>query len=68
MKRKANGLTPKEQGILELLTTGMLYKEIAARKSISIDTVKKHCKNIYKKVNARNRVEAIINFHKKGIS
>lgn len=67
MKQKANGLTPKEQDILELLTTGMLYKEIAARKSISIDTVKKHCKSIYRKVNARNRVEAIINFHKKGI-
>lgn len=49
---------------MELLTTGMLYKEIAVQKSISIDTVKKHCKNIYKKVNARNRVEAIINYHK----
>lgn len=67
MKQKANGLTPKEQDILELLTTGMLYKEIAARKSISIDTVKKHCKSIYRKVNARNRVEAIINVQKKSI-
>ncbi|MBL0267373.1 MAG: helix-turn-helix transcriptional regulator [Chitinophagaceae bacterium] len=64
MKKKIKGLTPKESAILELLTTGLLYKEIAARKSISIDTVKKHCKNIYKKVNARNRVEAINNYQK----
>ena len=36
MKKKIKGLTPKESAILELLTTGLLYKEIAARKSISI--------------------------------
>ena len=64
MKKKIKGLTTKESAILELLTTGLLYKEIAARKSISIDTVKKHCKNIYKKVNASNRVEAINNYQK----
>lgn len=61
MRKKASGLTEKEQGVLELLHTGMLYKEIAVRKSISIDTVKKHCKNIYRKLGVRNRVEAI--FH-----
>ncbi len=52
-------ITHSEYIILELLAKGFLYKEIANQKNIGIDTVKKHCCNLYKKLNVRNKVEAI---------
>lgn len=51
-------LTPKEQDILADLAKGLLYKEIAIQHNVSIDCVKKHAKNIYKKLGVRNKVEA----------
>ncbi len=52
-------LTEREKEILELLSQGFLYKEIADKKFISIDTVKKHVGNIYRKLHVSNKVEAI---------
>lgn len=52
-------LTAREKEILELLSKGLLYKEIAFQLSISIDTVKRHCFNIYEKLHVSNRTEAI---------
>lgn len=52
-------LTEREKEILELLSQGLLYKEIADQKFISIDTVKKHVGNIYRKLHVNNKVEAI---------
>lgn len=52
-------LSQREREILISLANGSLYKEIALECAISIDTVKKHCKNIYRKLEARNRTEAI---------
>jgi|GEM_PF-3324006 len=57
-------LTKREAEVLKHLANGYLYKEIAAKTSISIETVKKHTKNIYKKLSARNRTEAVIFFTK----
>ena len=57
-------LTKREAEVLKHLANGCLYKEIAANTSISIETVKKHTKNIYKKLSARNRTEAVIFFTK----
>lgn len=54
-----NELTERENEILELLSQGLLYKEIADKTFISIDTVKKHIGNIYKKLHVNNKVEAI---------
>ncbi|WP_027381324.1 response regulator [Chryseobacterium daeguense] len=56
-------LTDREKEILELLSQGLLYKEIADKKFISIDTVKKHVGNIYKKLQVNNKVEAINKFN-----
>jgi DNA-binding NarL/FixJ family response regulator len=58
MRSNTKPLTKREQEVLAVLAKGLLYKEIASRFSISIDTVKKHCKNIYQKLNVRNRTEA----------
>lgn len=52
-------LTVRETQILLLLVGGSLNKEIAASLNISVDTVKKHLKNIYRKISARNRIEAV---------
>jgi LuxR family maltose regulon positive regulatory protein len=52
-------LTERELQILWLLTDGKLNKEIAVELLISLDTVKKHLKNIYRKINARNRIDAV---------
>lgn len=56
-------LTEREKEILELLSEGLLYKEIADKKFISIDTVKKHVGNIYRKLHVNNKVEAINKFN-----
>ncbi|MES2005331.1 MAG: LuxR C-terminal-related transcriptional regulator [Bacteroidota bacterium] len=56
---KAELLTEREWQILRLLAEGKLNKEISASLNISLDTVKKHLKNTYRKINARNRIEAV---------
>ncbi|RNI31839.1 DNA-binding response regulator [Hanamia caeni] len=57
-------LTAREKQVLTLLSKGLLYKEIAAQLSISIDTVKRHCFNIYEKLHVSNRTEAINKFYR----
>jgi len=64
MRRSGKTLTPREQEVLAKLAKGFLYKEIAHHLSISIDTVKKHCKNIYSKLQVRNRTEAVNFYHR----
>lgn len=56
-------LTRRETEIVELLSQGLLYKEIADKIFISIDTVKKHVGNIYRKLQVSNKVEAINKFN-----
>lgn len=56
-------LTSREVEILELLSQGLLYKEIAAQLTIRMDTVKRHCFNIYAKLHVNNRTEAINKYH-----
>jgi len=57
-------LTRTEREILELLSEGLQYKTIADRKCISIDTVKKHVGNIYRKLHVNNRIEAMKLFNR----
>lgn len=52
-------LTLREKEILGILIRGRLDKEIASDLGISLDTVKKHNKSIYRKLNVRNRSEVI---------
>lgn len=55
-------LTPREEEILQLLSEGMLSKEIAHQLTISIQTVNSHLKHIYGKLHVRTRTEAVIKF------
>lgn len=50
-------LSPREREILDLLIEGLRYKEIGARLSISIDTVRTHIRHIYDKMQVRSRGE-----------
>ena len=52
-------LTAREAQILMLLAEGKLTKEIALRLNISAETVNKHLKNVYKKIGAGNKIEAL---------
>jgi RNA polymerase sigma factor (sigma-70 family) len=52
-------LTPKERQVLQLLSKGFTYKEISKPMEVSPETVKRHLKNIYKKLNAGNKIEAL---------
>jgi DNA-binding NarL/FixJ family response regulator len=52
-------ISKREQEVLELLSKGFLYKEIADKLNISISTVKRHLNSIYSKLQVQNKVEAV---------
>lgn len=52
-------LTVREKEIVDYLAKGLLYKEIASKTSISINTVRQHIHNIYEKLHVQNRTEAL---------
>ena len=52
-------LSQREKEVLEWLSKGFSYKEIAAKLFISIETVRTHIRNIYEKLHVRNRAEAL---------
>ena len=60
MKKIDAGLTARENEVLLLLAKGMNREEIAAKLFISPETVKMHIKNMYKKLKAKNKVDALI--------
>ncbi len=54
-----NAISKKEREVIELLAKGFLYKEIGDKLGISLNTVKQHLHNIYKKLQVDNKTEAI---------
>jgi NarL family two-component system response regulator LiaR len=52
-------LTRAEIEITQLLAGGKSYQQIADIKFISLDTVRKHITNIYRKLGVNNKVEAL---------
>ncbi|MGB9734880.1 MAG: response regulator [bacterium] len=57
--KRSEVLTPTELGILSMLADGKRYKEIAVAFSISEETVKRHLKNLYDKLGASDKTEAV---------
>ena len=53
-------LTNKELQVLVLISEGKSNKEIASHNFIELSTVKTHINNIYFKLNAKNRKQAIL--------
>ncbi len=57
-------LTVKERQIVVAMTEGLSYKLIADRLSVSIDGVRFHIKNIYRKLQVNSKAEVIGKYHK----
>jgi DNA-binding NarL/FixJ family response regulator len=56
---KGETLTAKEQQIVQCVVEGLSYKLIADRLSISINTVRDHIRNIYRKLQINSKAELI---------
>jgi len=60
---RLDDLSKREMEILELLSKGLMYKEIAAQLFLSPETVRKHVYHIYEKLHVNNRVAAVNKFY-----
>jgi DNA-binding NarL/FixJ family response regulator len=70
--RLPNGatLTPKEREVLTLLMDGLETREIAEQLFVADVTVRTHLSNIYRKLDAKNRAEAmsVVREHERAVS
>lgn len=55
-------LSQREQEVLDFLSQGFLYKEIAEKLGISYETVHTYIRRIYEKLQVRTRTEAVAKF------
>ncbi|PXW65586.1 LuxR family two component transcriptional regulator [Loktanella sp. PT4BL] len=60
-------LTPRELEVLNMIAKGLSYSETATSLDISEKTVPVHIRNIYKKLQATNRSEAVFEARAAGI-
>jgi RNA polymerase sigma factor (sigma-70 family) len=58
----AENLSEREQQVLDLLSQGLMYKEIADKLQISYETVHTYIRRIYEKLRVRTRTEAVAKF------
>lgn len=58
-KKVTSPLSEKEKEIVVGLVDGLSYKLIADRMSISLETVRFHIKNIYRKLHVHSKAEVI---------
>jgi DNA-binding NarL/FixJ family response regulator len=57
-----DALSAREQEVLDFLSQGFLYKEIAEKMGISYETVHTYIRRIYEKLQVRTRTEAVAKF------
>jgi LuxR family transcriptional regulator, maltose regulon positive regulatory protein len=62
-----SGLTPREIDILKFMAAGYKDREIARKAFISLNTVKTHAKNIYKKLSVPGRLQAVSRARELGV-
>ena len=55
-------LSPREREVLELLASGLLYKEIAGKLDCSVYTINAHVRQIYEKLQVHSRSQAVAKF------
>jgi len=60
VKEPSENLSSREEEILKMLVEGDLYKEIADKLGIHLETVKTYIKRIYAKLHVRSRTEAVV--------
>jgi DNA-binding NarL/FixJ family response regulator len=64
--RETENLTDRESEVLAYVAKGYRDKELAEKFFLSVDTVRTHLRNIYKKLHVRSRTEAVLKYLKKG--
>ncbi|HMJ90887.1 MAG TPA: response regulator transcription factor, partial [Candidatus Acidoferrum sp.] len=60
--QQTEDLSPREREVLDCLSQGFLYKEIAEKLGISYETVHTYIRRIYEKLQVRTRTEAVAKF------
>jgi DNA-binding NarL/FixJ family response regulator len=60
--KELENLSERENEILTLVAKGFRDREVAEKYFISIETVRKHLRNIYQKLHVRSRTEAVLKF------
>ena len=66
-QRPGDDLTPREQDVLRLVTTGLRNKEIALELAISVATVRFHVANLLSKLGVDNRTQAASHALERGL-
>ena len=61
-QQATENLSQREQEVLDLLSQGLIYKEIAEKLGISYETVHTYVRRIYEKLQVRTRTEAVAKF------
>jgi ATP/maltotriose-dependent transcriptional regulator MalT len=57
---RALGLTRREAEVMQVLARGKSNQEIASQMTVSVRTVEKHLENLYEKLGARSRTQAVL--------
>jgi DNA-binding NarL/FixJ family response regulator len=55
-------LSPREQMVIDCLSRGLAYKQIAERMGISVTTIRTYLRRIYEKLHVRSRSEAVAKY------
>jgi len=64
---RARGLTPREVEVLDLISRGYAYAEIARLKGLTLHTVQSHIKSLYGKLAVHSRSEAVFEASRMGL-
>jgi DNA-binding NarL/FixJ family response regulator len=65
--RDFDELTSREMEILQLMSLGYTNRKIADKLYVSINTVKTHASNLFDKLGASNRVDALVKAREVGV-
>ncbi|MFE1885374.1 response regulator transcription factor [Streptomyces diastatochromogenes] len=60
-------MTPRELEILDLIASGLDYRQIARRLTISDKTVRNHVSSIFAKLQVNDRAQAIVRARNAGL-
>jgi DNA-binding NarL/FixJ family response regulator len=55
-------LSPREQAVLECLSQGLAYKQIADQMGISVTTIRTYLRRVYEKLHVQSRSEAVAKY------
>jgi DNA-binding CsgD family transcriptional regulator len=65
---RVEGLSLREDAVLEMTARGLTNAQVAERLSVSVHTVKFHLASIYRKLGVANRTEAAAVYHRERAS